>query len=139
MLQPEFIAVWAWADLLIKHLGDDEHLIIDGTPRKVHEAQVLDKALQFYGRQKPFFVFMDVSREWSRDRLIARHRSDDSEEDIERRLGWYETDVVPAINFFRNNSHYSFVEIDGEQPIEDVHAEVIQKLGLEAPVLPEAL
>ncbi len=124
-LQPEFLAVWAWAELFIEHMKGGEHVIIDGTPRKLHEAQVLDKALQFYGRKDVFIIFLDVSREWSHTRLMARHRGDDTSADIEARLNWYDTDVVPAVDFFRSNKNYRFLQISGEQAVEKVQADIL--------------
>ena len=41
-LQPEFLAVWVWADILIENLKGDENLVVDGTPRKLREAKVFD-------------------------------------------------------------------------------------------------
>ncbi len=132
-LQPEFLAVWAWTDELIKNMAPDEHLIIDGTPRKLHEAEVLHRALQFYGRQTPYFIFLDVTRRWSRDRLLARKRADDNNADIEARLDWYESEVVQAIAFFRKNRQYHFVEVNGEQSIEKVHADILEAIEAKQP------
>ncbi len=124
-LQPEFLAVWAWGSLMIEGMRPDEHLIIDGTPRKLHEALVLDKALQFYGRTEVNFIFLDVSREWSRSRLLARKRADDTADDIEARLDWYDTDVVQAIAHFRKHKTCRFIQVAGEQAIEKVHAGIV--------------
>ena len=124
-LQPEFLAVWAWSSVLIDEMRGGEHLIIDGTPRKLNEAEVLDRALHFYGRQEIHVVFLDVSRDWSRTRMLARKRADDKLDDIEARLDWYETDVVQAIAHFRKKKHLRFHEIDGMQPVEKVHDDII--------------
>lgn len=126
-LQPEFLAIWAWSHILVENLHGDEHLIVDGTPRKSNEAIVLDSALSFYKRKKPIVVYVNVSREWSKKHLEGRHRGDDSSSLIEKRLDWFETDVVPAIDFFRNNENYKFIEINGEQNIEGVNKEIIGK------------
>lgn len=127
-LQPEFLAVWAWAHLLVEKMQDDMHLVIDGTPRKPHEAQVFDSAMRFYGRVKPTIVHINVSADWSRERLLSRGRGDDNHDDIEARLKWFETDVIPAINFFKNNSDYNYIEINGEQEIDKVHRDLEIKL-----------
>lgn len=127
-LQPEFLAIWAWSHLLVENLHGDERLVIDGTPRKLREAHVLDSALSFYKREKPVIIYLNVSREWSKTRLLERRRGDDAAALIERRLNWFESDVVPAINFFRDNPKYKFVEISGEQSIEQVHTEIISKV-----------
>ncbi len=125
-LQPEFLAVWAWSHLMIENLKGGEHLIVDGTPRKAHEAAVLDSAMKFYRREKPNLVYVNVSSDWSRERLLARGRSDDNRDDIDQRLKWFDTDVVPAINFFKNNGDYNFIEVNGEQSVDAVHEEIIR-------------
>lgn len=129
-LQPEFLAVWAWAHLLVEQMKDDMHLVIDGTPRKPHEAQVFDSAMKFYKREKPCIVYINVSSDWSRERLLARGRGDDNREDIDARLKWFDTDVIPAIEFFRNNNDYRFIEVNGEQSVEDVSKELLEKIKL---------
>lgn len=128
-LQPEFLAVWAWSHLFVENLRGDEHLVIDGTPRKAREAAVLDSAMKFYGRGRPYIIHVNVSAEWSRERMLARKRADDTNDDIEERLMWFETDVVPAIDFFREKSdEYHFLELNGESSIEEVHKELISKI-----------
>jgi adenylate kinase family enzyme len=129
-LQPEFLAVWAWAHLLVEQMKDDMHLVIDGTPRKPHEAQVFDSAMRFYKRDKPIIIYINVSPDWSRERLLARGRGDDNRDDIEARLKWFDSDVLPAIDFFRNNDNYRFVEVNGEKPVEEVFAELLEKVQL---------
>lgn len=127
-LQPEFLAVWVWSNLLIEHMTGEEHLIIDGTPRKPREAHVLDSAFTFYRRESPHIIHIDVSREWSIERLTDRKRPDDNPGDIEARLGWFESEVVPAINFFKEHSYYKVLTINGEQPIEKVHQDILSAI-----------
>jgi adenylate kinase family enzyme len=111
-------------------MKDKVHLIIDGTPRKLHEAHILDTALKFYGRPKPYVVYINVSREWAEKRLEARHREDDTKKDIKSRLDWFDTDVIPALDFYRASDDYVFLDIDGEQDIEKVHDEVLRRCSL---------
>jgi adenylate kinase family enzyme len=47
---------------------------------------------------------------------------------IETRLEWYKTDVVPVVEYYRTNSYYNFVEINGEQSVEAVHAEILKAI-----------
>lgn len=131
-LQPEFLAVWMWADLFIHSLGGGEHMVLDGTPRKLDEARVLDSAFTFYKRKKPFVVFLDVSREFSEKRLQERGRTDDkAAEVIKKRLDWYETDALPAVRYYWKNPNYTLLQIQGEQSIEKVHQDIIEQAGLE--------
>ncbi|TSD02888.1 MAG: adenylate kinase [Parcubacteria group bacterium Athens0714_16] len=128
-LQPEFLAVWVWADILIGNLKDDEHLVVDGTPRKLREAKVFDTAIRFYERTSTNIIFLNVSHGWSKQRLEERGRLDDKVQgDIERRLDWYEKEVVPTIEYFKTDPNYKFYEINGEQSIDEVHNQVIKKI-----------
>ena len=126
--QPEFLSVYMWSHLIAENFKEDEHLIVDGTPRRFHEAGALDSAFDFYSREKPYFIFLNIGKEWATERLTGRGRDDDNQDDIKARLNWYETDVVPAINFYRNNPKYNFLEINGEQTIEKVHQDIWDKL-----------
>ncbi len=129
-LQPEFLTVYLWGKELIENITSDEVLILDGTPRRLNEAEVLDSALRFYKREKPTVVYMNVSREWSVTRLTERGRADDTIDQINERLDWFDEDVVPALDYLKNNDYYNFVEIQGEQPIEDVRKEILEKLEI---------
>lgn len=127
--QPDFIAVWMWAHLLVERLTGEEHVIFDGTPRSLHEAQIIDTAVTFYNRQRPHVIYLKISRETSKARMIARHRMDDiNAEEIERRLNWFESDVIPAVEYFRKHSKYNFIELDGAQPVDVVQRDLLLKV-----------
>lgn len=131
--QPDFLAVWLWGHLLLERLRGGEHLVFDGAPRSLSEAMVLHTAFPFYGREKPTIIFLNVSREWSEERLSGRGRADDIKpETIARRLAWYEKDVLPAVEFFKNQSeHYTFLEINGEQTPEEVFTDILKGVSFE--------
>ncbi|MBI2618126.1 nucleoside monophosphate kinase [Candidatus Kaiserbacteria bacterium] len=133
-LLPSFIPIWLWGDFLIKRYTGEEHLIFDGT-RRLLEVSALHTALTFYTRENVQVVILNVSRKWSLARLTERgekdKRTDDlKEKDIDNRLSWYQTDVVPAINFFREHSGYRVSDIEGEQTIEEVHRDILKALTI---------
>ena len=128
-LQPEFLAITIWAENLIKNLTGKEHLFIDGSPRKPAEAVVLDSALKFYQRDTVQIIEVNVSDTETRRRLLLRARHDDTEEGITCRLGWYKTDVVPAIEYLKKQSGYLFHRINGEQAPEAVFADILKAIG----------
>ncbi len=127
-LQPEFLAVLMWASSMVDQVKGDEDFILDGAPRKIAEAKTLDSALRFYEFEKPIIVFVNVSRKWSEDRLLGRGRADDDTEEIKKRLDWFDTDVQPVIDWFKSNDFYNFLDINGEQTIEEVHQEIMEKI-----------
>ncbi len=128
-LQPSFLAVHIWSHVFIENLKGDEHIILDGTPRTLAETPVLDTAFQFYGRTKPKVIVLDVSNEWSTERLKGRGRFDEKNpEDVKKRLEWFDTDVVPAIRYMEAAKLYEVHRINGEQSIEKVHDDIIKAL-----------
>jgi adenylate kinase len=125
--QPEFLAIYMWANALVKNYTKDEHLVLDGMPRKYHEAGVLDSIFSFYKMGRPHVVYIELSEEESRKRLAKRGRFDDTEAEITERLSWFKTEVIPTLDFFKNNPDYEYIVVNGNQPPEDVHKEVLSK------------
>ncbi|MEK7614380.1 MAG: nucleoside monophosphate kinase [Patescibacteria group bacterium] len=128
-LQPEFLAVLMWSEEMIDKIKGNEHLLIDGAPRRLREAMVLDTALRFFKKEQPIVVHLDVSSEWSKERLRDRGRKDDiGEEEVKKRLAWFDTEVKPAIDWFREEPYYRVVDINGEQTIEEVHRDIVSAI-----------
>lgn len=124
--QPNFLAGWMWANVLINEIEPGMHLVFDGAPRARAEAELLTTAFQFYSREKPVVIHINVSRKWSEEKLLARGRSDDKTlAKINKRLDWFDRDVVPALDYFREDPYYRFIEVDGEQTIPEVHRDII--------------
>ena len=129
-LQPSFLTVWIWSDILIKNVTGNEHLLFDGMPRRMSEAKILESALKFYGVEKPKVINIHVGDNWAIDKLTKRGRADDNEESIKRRMKWYEKDVEDTVEYMKHNTFYDFISINGEQTIEEVHKEICEKVGL---------
>lgn len=128
----DFLAMWMWSNVMVKNLMGKEHLILDGSPRSLNEAQNLDVALKFFKREQPAVVHIKVSSEWSEKHLLERAtkegRSDDVLPNIRKRIAWYERDVLPAVEWYRRDRDYDFIEINGERPIEEVHKDIVHQL-----------
>jgi adenylate kinase family enzyme len=129
--QPDFLAISMWGYVLCKDYTGTENIIFDGTPRSLAEAHIIEDALQFYKRfdgnafAKPKIVYIDVPEEWSIARMNERGRIDDKKEQENNRMKWFTTEVEPAISFFKHNSHFDFIHIQGDRSVEEVHADVI--------------
>lgn len=130
-LMPASIAIWLWQGEIEKNIETgNEHLIFDGVARRVDEAPILDHALQFVNRGTVHVILLDVPHEEVTARLLKRGRADDHHEKITERLKWFETDVMPSINYFKKSKHCTFLEIDGHKTIEEVHVSILKELGV---------
>ncbi|KND48069.1 MAG: adenylate kinase [Parcubacteria bacterium C7867-006] len=127
--QPDFLAIWMWAHLLLEKFKGTEHLVFDGINRSLAEAMAFTTALEFYGRRATI-VFINVSREWSKTRLLERKRSDDiNPAEVEKRLNWFDRDSAPAIAYFKVNDKYDLIQVDGERTIEEVHDDIVSRVS----------
>ncbi len=119
-----------WMDELRKTIEQKnlKGIVFEGSPRKLYEAWLLQEALEFFGLGKSIKAFhLNVSRQEAQDRLLKRGRKDDTIEAINKRLEWYEKEVVPVIDFYRGQG--TLIEINGEQPPEKVFQEITKMLG----------
>ncbi len=129
--QPDFLAVWIWSQLFIEKIRGGEHIVFDGAPRSLVEAKMLSTALPFYERHNPTVVFINVSKQWAEDRLRGRGRADDLKpEVVAKRLAWYEEDVLPAVDYYRENPAYNVLDINGEQTPEAVFEDILKGLDI---------
>ncbi len=127
--QPDFLAVWMWAHILIDEFKGTEHAFFDGITRSLPEATTFTTAMEFYNREVNV-VYINVSREWSKARLLSRGRVDDVDKnEVDKRLDWFDRDSYPAVTYFSNNPRYKVLDINGEQTIEKVHQDILEKLG----------
>jgi len=124
--QPDFLACLMWGNMLLEELEENMHVVFDGAPRSLPEANLVTTAFEFYKREKPVVIHLDVSREWSEERLLTRGRADDkSLAKIIKRLNWFDSEVMPAIEYFKTTPMYRYIQINGEQPIEKVHEDIM--------------
>lgn len=132
-LQPSFLQIYLWANFLLEKVGSDDHLIIDGSPRRLEDAKAMPGAFSFLGRDKINFVFLEIGLEVAKERLMSRETNNDAlraleDADLKRiqaRLDWFREHSMPAIEFFRNNEYTDFLAVDGEQDIETIHRTII--------------
>jgi adenylate kinase len=130
VLQPLFLSVVLWGDAFHHHVDPDCHLLIDGFPRTVEEARVLESALAFYKREPLTIVNLETPEDVVRDRMVHRARPDDTPESIEARLRWYREETLPVLAYYRERPHTTIIECDGTQTIEGVQHQIQKGLGL---------
>lgn len=131
VLQPLFLSVALWADAFHSYVDSDCHLLIDGFPRTVHEAHVLESALSFYLRKDVVVINLETDENIVRERMKLRARPDDTPDVIEVRLKNYREETLPVLTYYKERSNTRVVNCDGSRSIEEVHAQICTALGLE--------
>lgn len=129
-LIPYSISCAVFARYLMDNAKGDEHLIIDGFPRTPDQVPMLDSALDFFDAKPATVVCINISDEEAIKRLLLRGRSDDTEDGIRKRLAWSRKDTMPNIEWFRANSSYRVLDIDGERSVEEIQKDIVAQLGL---------
>lgn len=130
-LMPPFFPIYAWADVLIKNYTGAEDIIMDGVARRSEEAKILDSALDFFQVSARFVFHVEITDQTAIDRLQIRGqgRADDMDvAKIQTRLDWYRENVLPVFEYFRGHRNYSFVEINGEESVDGVFAQIQETL-----------
>ena len=129
-LQPDTITNAIFGHQLMAELKADVHMIADGYPRTLNQAENFEALLKFFKRGTVKIVYITLSEAEAMKRNLLRGRTDDTEEGIKRRFYEYTTNVVPAMNYFKDEPGYELYEINGEQSVEDVHGDILKALNL---------
>ncbi|MFA6300830.1 MAG: nucleoside monophosphate kinase [Candidatus Paceibacterota bacterium] len=128
-LQPDFLTTTLFTNTLIHSLGEEEHLIADGYPRTVAQAESFDLMMKFFRRDKIKIIYIKISEEEALKRNLLRGREDDTEGGIARRIEEYKNNVIPAMDYFKDRDGYEICTVNGEQSREDVYKDMIKALG----------
>jgi adenylate kinase len=126
-----FITEVVFGGYLIREMQGDEHLIIDGFPRMTEQVASLQSALKFYKRDNATVVLINISDEVAIERLLKRGRADDTEDSIRKRLNWSRSQTIPNIELFRSQPNFTVLDINGEQTVQQVQADIISAFHLE--------
>jgi adenylate kinase len=157
-LVPDTITVRLILDLLATS-DFANGVILDGFPRTYDQARVLDEALPAQNRAIDHVIYLNVPRENLMDRLLNRYvctahqhvyniktyppkvpgicdidgsaliqRSDDTPDKITRRLDIFFDQTIQAVHYYKMQG--KLIEIDGNQPAEQVSEVLLQKLGV---------
>lgn len=125
LVPDEYVRLIAW-DFVKKH--QDQGIIFEGYPRSVAQYEHLQDMLRKSGRRLDAVVNIKISEAESIARLEKRSRGDDKPDAIRRRLQIYHAQTHPV--FEKAVAEKIGVEINGEQPIEKVHQDILTALHL---------
>jgi adenylate kinase len=101
--------------------------VLDGFPRTVEQAEASFPVAQALGVEVQAAIHLDVARDELVRRLLSRRRgSEDTEEVIEHRLEVYLEKTVPLLAYYAGRE--LMFAVDGAQPPDDVHEEIVTRL-----------
>ena len=154
VLTPVIFKLWMQKIEELKNRGNVKGIIIDGSPRKIKEAYLLDEALDWYEWNKNIKVMLiDISNEEAIERISKRRycvdckeihidngevekcnkcggelmqRPDDQVEGVKKRLEWFKEEVEPVINYYKETNR--LITINGEQEIEKVFEDILKQI-----------
>ena len=128
--QPDFITNALFIHSAIGVVDEKSFLFFDGYPRSLSQLEIIRELLQYIKRENPIVINIDVSRENVKERMLARGRGDDSETAIESRLNEYDKFIIPMIEKIKSDNFFTYLEIEGNGKIEDIHTNIINNLNL---------
>ncbi len=129
-MSPDCFPIYMFTNYLVTEMTQDAHLLIDGFPRNILQLQVMDAGLDFYSRDEVNVINFELDREEAIFRIMRRNRVDDTEEKVDRRLGWYESQVKPLLHEFRGRRRYKVSDVDASQSPEDILESVLKELEI---------
>jgi adenylate kinase len=110
-------------DNALRDMKDPAHIVLDGYPRNIDQAEWLIEHLPKHGREVTAIVLFETPQEELIKRQLGRGRADDNEEVIKRRLQIYEEQTRPLIDFYKTKG-VPMVVIDGLGSVDEVHDRV---------------
>lgn len=99
--------------------------LLDGFPRTVAQAHVLGKILAQDGHDLDAVLELRVPEDVVVARLLARGRSDDTEEVIRHRQGVYRSETEPLLDHYRD----LLVSVDAVGDIDEITARALAALS----------
>lgn len=129
-LMPDFLTESIVVQQLISELSSESHIVMDGFPRTLEQATFVDDFLAFYLRDQISVVHLNTPEEIVRERLLARGRSDDTEQSVNERLRLYKEMTEPLIRHYQFRPETKFIEVDGSGTMEEVAHAIQQGLNI---------
>ena len=100
--------------------------MFDGFPRTLTQAEALDTTLAKLDQPLDVVLFFDVHYDEIMQRLLARQRSDDTEETIRNRLQVYEEQTAPLIDYYKAKGNLRSVQ--GTGAIDEISERIFRTL-----------
>ena len=110
-------------DNALTEIHIDTEVILDGYPRNAKQARWILDNMSKHSRTLSCIIEIDIPKSESVKRLLARGRSDDTEQAIERRLNIYENETKPIIDLYLSH-HIPYAKVNGLGSVQEVQARI---------------
>ena len=153
-LVPIWLVIYCWLNKFLK-ISSEKGIIMEGSPRLLDEAKILEEVLSWFGRKKLIVVYLKTSEKEVSERLLNRRicpkchleyslkldpgikkcsrcgaklirRHDDYPKAIKNRMLFFKKNIIPVINYFRKKK--MLIEVEGEGSVEEIHQSILKKL-----------
>lgn len=122
--------------MLRKELGKTDFtngVIIDGFPRNLKQVKLLDSLLGKLGVGLSHVLFLDLTEERAKERILKRAEKENREDDkdpkiIAKRFKEYQEKTMPLVEKYKKSR--KLITIDASEGSESVYNSVVKKLGL---------
>lgn len=111
----------------ISRSHDITHLILDGFPRNMENAQWLIDNKSHHGRDIELVIVLEVPKSELLKRLAIRGRADDTPDIIDERLRIYRQEMYPILSYFTDQG-INIAHIDGVGTVGQVHDRIVEEL-----------
>jgi adenylate kinase len=119
--------------LIRERLGEADArdgFVLDGFPRNLTQAEVLDAMLSEIGRGLHAILYFDLPEAVAVERMLKRAReegrADDKPDVIERRLQVYREQTLPVVEHYRATG--KLVPLHADRTIDEVYSEIADAL-----------
>lgn len=103
-----------------------DRMLFDGVPRTLQQSSIFDKVINEQEFPKPWVLHINLSKETSLKRLLARAREDDTVKIIENRLKNHHELTEPVIEKYRRENRV--ISINGEPSVQEVTKQIFSEL-----------
>jgi adenylate kinase len=128
--QPDFLATTLFFTEIFKTINATDHLFFDGYPRSLKQLTELKELLTYVGHTHATVVVIDVEATEVVKRMVLRGRPDDTEGAAEKRQAEFTREVIPVLDAIKQDSFFTYKEVDGMPAPQDVHKNVLEALAL---------
>jgi adenylate kinase len=105
--------------------------LLDGYPRNRAQAEQAQRMAAEHGITLDGAIYLDVGRDEALRRILGRAgadgRTDDRADTVRHRLDVFDHATRPLAGYYRDRG--LLIAIDGEQPVDQVTAEILDRLG----------